>query len=201
MNNPPGPCTQFFSLEIHPENHCNNMYWKGVSPNHPSGPINAVCVSEHIRSLALQVSRAFASGLGGAWALGLFLAKHVRPAPLKNHPIWVVPKLKNHTPFWVTDCEKHPFCYYFILFYLFFFFFCVCEKKYTLFHIFADLDHSWVIWVTQPAPKSTPRVSLRFSVRTCLHTQVPSAPLPLPPSPTGFGYGMLWIQISAVWHF
>ena len=33
----------------------------------------------------------------GAGALRLFLDRHVRPTPLKNHQIWVVPKLKNHT--------------------------------------------------------------------------------------------------------
>ena len=31
-----------------------------------------------------------------------FLAKHVRPAPLKQHHNWVFFTLKNHTPFWVT---------------------------------------------------------------------------------------------------
>ena len=38
-------------------------------------------------------------GGGAERTLRLFLDKHVRPAPLKNHPNWVVPKLKNSYPF------------------------------------------------------------------------------------------------------
>ena len=50
-------------------------------------------------------------GGGGRGALRLFLGKHASSAPLKNHPHWVVSKLKNHTPFWMRDYEKrHKKC-------------------------------------------------------------------------------------------
>ena len=53
----------------------------------------------------------------GVQTFRLFLGKHVRLAPLKNGPNWVVPKLKYHTPFWVKYCGKYHLAPFYLRFF------------------------------------------------------------------------------------
>ena len=85
----------------------------------------------------------------------------------------MVPKLKNHTPFWVTDCENYPFWHHFI-------------QGYSFSHLRQFRYPNWVIWGTQPARKKYPFTQI--SICTCLRVPPPPSPPPLPPNQNGIHF-------------
>ena len=95
--------------------------------------------------------------------------KLVRPASLKTkHPIRVDPKLKNHIPFWETDCEKHLLKRILAPFYFRF----VC-KIYPFTHLCRFRYPIWVNRVTQHTPKRYFHSDFRVRMLTNSSTECP----------------------------
>ena len=121
-------------------------------------------------------SRDGGGGVGEGQGIQLFLGKHVRPAPLKNHPIWAAPKLKYQTLCWVSDCEKTPFL----------------TPFYNNFVKNIPFSHFRQFWYPTELSDLCNSTKLRKCTLTftqifwcaCLPTQVPWAPLP-PPAERG----------------